>query len=163
VTRGLSAAVVIVAVAGCGGHGDDRPARTERTESPSLAPTATPTADRGPPTATAPSAPSPPLDATGPEDEPGGPGEDEVARTRVRVVIDAEGVTPPRTVVAPFLPLRITVRNDLPRRISVTLRPARRAVAVRPRSTRSFDAGGLVRGEHRLDAGSAGRALIVAR
>jgi hypothetical protein len=168
VKRPLAVALAVVALAGCGGSDGGDATRTEgttteRTDSPSLAPTPEPTAAGDPPTATAPSAPSPPLDATGPEEQPGGAGDEMPVRTRVRVVLDGEGLTPPRIEVPAFLALRLTVRNDLPRRVTVVLRGGHRPVSVRGRATRRFDVGGLQRGEYRLDAGEAGRGVIVAR
>ncbi len=159
--------VVAAGLAACGGT-DDSGGPKERTESPSLAPTAeptsmpTPTAE-GPPTASAPSAPTPPPDATGPEAEPGGAGDEEAARSRLRVVVDGEGITPPRVKVPAFLAVRITVRNDLPRRVTVAVRGVHPPVRVRARSTRSFNADGLQRGEYQIDAGAAGRGMLVAR
>ena len=163
--RAFVVAMMAVALAACGDEeGGGAPA--ERSESPSLAPTAEPTststAEGDPPTATVPRAPTPPPDATGPEEEPGGAGDEEAVRTRVRVVVDGEGITPPRVEIPAFLALRITVRNDLPRRVRVALRGAHRAVRIPARSTRSFDVDGLQRGEYAIDAGGAGRGTLVA-
>ena len=162
--RAVPAVIAALALAACG-DGNEENTATERDESPSLAPTpeSTPSPEATPPTATAPSAPPPPLDATGPEDQPGGAGDEEPIRTRVSVVIDGEGVTPPRVDVPAFLSLRITVRNDLARRVTVALRGGHGGVRVRARGRRSFTVGGLQRGEYPLDAGAAGRGLIRAR
>lgn len=161
--RALQLALVVAVVAGCGDDGDDPSSGgtpTQRSESPSLAPTPEAT----PPTATAPSAPPPPLDATGPESQPGGAGDEQPARTAVRVVLDGEGLTPTRVEVPPFLALRVTVRNDLHRTVTVALRGGHRALRIRGRSTRRLNAGGLRHGgAYTLDAGTAGRATIVAR
>ena len=163
--RGVLAAALLLAPAGCGGEDEPLSSPTVRNESPSLAPSATPTPTQSPtePTATAPSAPSPPPDATGPGEEgEGGAGDEEAIRSPVRVVIDGEGVTPPRVEAPAFLGLRVTVRNDLPRRVTVALRGAHRAVRVAARSERTFDVPGLQPGEYPIDAGAAGRATLVA-
>jgi Cupredoxin-like domain len=109
-----------------------------------------------PPTATAPSAPAPP------EDAQGGAGDEAAARTRITVVVDAEGITPPRLDVPAFLAVRITVRNDLPGAITVAVRGAHRSVRVPARARRAVDVDGLQPGEYPVDAGVAGRTTLVA-
>ena len=162
--RGLLAGALLLAPAACGGEDEPLSSPTVRDESPSLAPSATPTPTPTPtePTATAPSAPSPPPDATGPEEAEGGAGDEEAIRTPVRVVIDGEGVTPPRVEAPAFLGLRVTARNDLPRRVVVALRGAHRGVRIPARSERTFDVPGLQPGEYPIDAGAAGRGTLVA-
>jgi hypothetical protein len=156
--------LAVLALAACGGS-DPAATTTERDESPALptpTPTPTPTATATPPTATAPSAPSPPPDAEGGEGAEGGAGDEAAARTQVRVVVDGEGVTPPRTEVPAFLAVRVTVRNDLPRPITVALRGGHSGRQVAARREGSFDVAGLQPGEYAIDAGEAGRATLVA-
>jgi hypothetical protein len=156
--------LAVLALAACGGS-DPAATTTERDESPALptsTPTPTPTATATPPTATAPSAPSPPPDAEGSEGGEGGAGDEEAARTRVRVVVDGDGVTPPRTEVPAFLAVRVTVRNDLPRPITVALRGGHSGRQVAARREGTFDVAGLQPGEYAIDAGEAGRATLVA-
>jgi len=163
VRRAAALGLVTAVLAGCGGDAEPVSSPTIRDESPSLGPSSTPT----PPSATAPSAPAPPPDATatatpGAENQEGGAGDEEAARTAVRVVVDGEGVTPPQVEAPAFLALRMTVRNDLPRRITVAVRGAHEAVRVPARAERSFDVPGLQPGEYPVDAGPAGRGTLVA-
>jgi hypothetical protein len=156
--------LAVLALAACGGS-DPAATTTERDESPALptsTPTPTPTATATPPTATAPSAPSPPPDAEGSEGGEGGAGDEEAARTQVRVVVDGEGVIPPRMEVPAFLAVRVTVRNDLPRPITVALRGGHSGRQVAARREGTFDVAGLQPGEYAIDAGEAGRATVVA-
>jgi len=162
----LLAAAAAAALAGCGGQAEPGSTPTIRTESPAL-PTSTPTpAPEESPQATAPSAPAPPPDAGvaqghgAEEEQEGGAGDEEAARTPVSVVVDAEGMTPPRVVVPAFIALRVTVRNDLPRAIRVRGLGVR--LRVPARSRRSVDAGGVKRGRYELDAGAAGDAVVEA-
>jgi hypothetical protein len=171
VRRAAGLLAVAAVLAGCGDDGDDRAA------APTPTPTPTATAMPSPveePTATAPSAPAPPPDGgvdeghevqdarKRGEDQEGGGGDEEAARTPVRVVVDGEGITPPSVAVPAFIALRVTVRNDLPRAIRVRIGRERR-VTVRARERRAIDAGGLRPGRHAIDAGVAGRGVIVAR
>ncbi len=175
----LVAAALAVSLAGCGGGDEGTSAtstepdatQTPREGSPSLAPEASPTpsatpmpgATSTPPEASAPSAPSPPADATGPETEDeGGAGDESAARTPVRVVIDGEGITPPRVEVPAFLGVRVTVRNVLPRSVRVSLADGDGRRTVPAGRSASFTASGLQPGEHVLSAGVAGRAVVVA-
>ena len=161
----IAAPLACLGLAACGGEDEPASTPTIRSESPSLAsptPAATPTAPSTPPTATAPSAPTAPPDATGPEAGEGGGGDEEAARTPVRVMIDGEGITPPRTEVPAFLALRITVRNDLPRAVTMALRGGHQGEEIPAGDEASFDVGGLQPGEYPLDAGAAGRATVVA-
>jgi hypothetical protein len=159
--RRAAALLVAVCLGACGGADEPSSSPTVRSESPPL-PAASPTPTPTPPTASAPSAPSPPPDATGPEEQEGGAGDEEAARTRVGVVVDAEGITPPRTEVPAFLALRVSVRNDLPRAVTVALRGGHQGERIAARSRGSFDVPGLQPGEYPLDAGPAGRATVVA-
>jgi hypothetical protein len=156
--------LAVLALAACGGS-DPAATTTERDESPALptpTPTPTPTTTATPPTATAPSAPSPPPDAEGGEGGEGGAGDEEAARTQVRVVVDGEGVIPPRTEVPAFLAVRVTVRNDLPQPITVALRGGHSGRQVAARREGTFDVAGLQPGEYAIDAGEAGHATLVA-
>ena len=95
-----------------------------------------------------------------PEDAEGGAGDEAPARTRVSVVVDGEGITPPRLEVPAFIALRVSLRNDLARPITVQLGDRRIRIPARVKA--GFDADGLRPGEHQLDAGRAGRATLVA-
>ena len=150
----------LLGLAGCGGGGESG-STTQRTGSPPV-----PSAEAEPPTATAPSAPAPPPDAGvlqghGVEEQEGGAGDEEEARTPVVLAVDGEGMTPRRLVVPAFIALRITVRNDLSRPIRVRGAGADFAVPARARWT--VKAGGLRPGRHPVRAGRAGRAVLVAR
>ncbi len=159
--RALALGLLAAALSACGGEDEPISSPTIRDDSPSLAPS--PSATPTPPTATAPSAPTPPPDATGsPEEAEGGAGDEEAARTKLRVVVDGEGVTPPTIEAPAFLALRLIVRNDLPREITVALRGAHESVTVPARSERSLDVAGQQPGEYPIDAGDAGRGTLVA-
>ncbi len=160
-TRLAIAAVVVAAVlAGCGGDDESASSPTTRTESPPL-PTPTATPSPTPPTATAPSAPQPPADAMKGEDQPGGAGDEEEARVPVRLVVDGEGITPPSVAIPAFIALRLTVRNDLPRPVRIRVRAAEVAFSVPARGRRTVEASGLRPGRYAVDAGAAGRAVLV--
>ena len=179
--RDLAALLAVTAVTAAGCGADDEPSSTPtvRTESPPL-PTATPTATETPgraatpdePTATARSAPAPPPDAGVDEghgveeDQEGGAGDEAPARTRVTFVVDGEGITPPSKPVPPFLGIRVTIRNDLPRRIRGTYTeggetPTTGRFGVPARGRRAFSLPGLSRGRHTLEVVGAGQAAIV--
>jgi len=167
VSRWTTLGVAMIVAVGCGA--DDRPApvTTENDDSPSLA-SPTPTPSDTPPTATAPSAPAPPPDAGVPEghggeDQAGGAGDEEAARTPVDLVLDGEGLTPPRVEVAPFLGIEVRIRNDLPRdaRLVVSGRPA--PVRVGAGDERAIGLEGLRRGRsYTIDAGPGQDARLVA-
>lgn len=165
--RRAAVPLAALALAACGGS-DPAATTTERDESPALpaasptpTPTGTATPTATPPIATAPSAPSPPPDADG-EGGEGGAGDEEGARSPVRVVVDGEGITPPRTEVPAFLAVRVTVRNDLPRTVTVALRGGHSGRRIAAGAESAFDVAGLQPGEYVLDAGEAGRATVVA-
>jgi hypothetical protein len=161
--RGLvHLSILLVALAGCGGGGDSS-VRTERSESPDIAPT--------PPTATAPSAPEPPMDiptetptvtpteSPSPEDQEGGAGDEEAARLRVDLTIDGEGITPPIVTVTPFLALELVVRNDTARRQTLRFRGRTRNVPAG--RTGRLRAPGVRPGGYEIDAGAAGKVRLV--
>jgi hypothetical protein len=169
----VALAAVLLLAAGCGGE-------DERASAPTPTPTATPTATPTPiatpspdPTASAPSAPGPPPDGgideghgvqdlrEQGEDQEGGAGDEEEARTPVKLVLDAEGITPPSVEVPAFIALRVTVRNDLPRAARVRGLGVRFRVPARGR--RTVKAGGVRPGRHTLSAGALGRATVVAK
>ncbi len=150
--------------AGCGGSGprasstpSPQPvSKPTASATPSATPaaTSTPTAVATPPTATAPSAPAPP------EDAPGGAGDETAARTRVSLVIDAAGITPPQVAVPAFLALEFAVRNDTAHTRRV--RFGGEGVSVPPSGVRRLLAAGVRPGSHRLDAGPAGGVEVIA-
>lgn len=168
-----SLTALTLVLAGCGADDEPAPLGEENQTSPTLpsataSPTPTPTPSPTPPTATAPSAPAPPPDAGVPEghggeDQEGGAGDEEAARTPVDLVLDGEGLTPVRVEVAPFLGIEVTVRNDLPSAAELEV-PGRSAPVRLPagESTR-FELEGLrTDRSYTLDAGPGQDARVVA-
>ena len=145
--------------AGCGGS-DERAGTPTPTASPTRTPSPTSAAGAAP-TAFAPSAPEPPLDA--PEAQPGGAGDEQPIRQQVRLTIGAGGVTPRLVKVSAFLSVELVVRNATAAEQIVSVRGAkpRRAVSVGRGETRRLPVMGLRRGRYRIDAGQAGRATLV--
>lgn len=97
--------------AGCGGDAEKTKA-TDTVERVYRAPTTGQTTpeDVPPPTTPTETAPdAPPPAPTSPEDEPGGGGDEEPARTEVRLVGTRAGVRPLRAGVAPYISVRITL------------------------------------------------------
>jgi hypothetical protein len=142
-------------LAGCGGD-DDEPA----SPTPTATPTPTPT---GTPTAFAPSAPEPPEDA--PEAQPGGAGDEEPARQRVRLTIVEDGIRPQRVEVTAFLGVRLDVRNDTRREQLVTVVGARppRALSLGRGVRATLDIDGLRPGRYRIRGEPAGAATLVVK
>ena len=141
-------------LAGCGG--DDEASTPTATPTPTA--TATPEAT---PTAFAPSAPEPPEDA--PEAQPGGAGDEEPLRQRVRLTIGADGIRPRRAEVTAFLAVRLVARNDTRREQLVTVVGATppRALSLGRGVRATLDIDGLRPGRYRIRAEPAGAATLV--
>jgi hypothetical protein len=118
----LAAAALALAVAaiGCGGDDDERAATT-----PDQAPTATVTA----PTETEPAAPEPeptepepdePEPPASPEEQPGGAGDEEPARTLALFTGEGGRITPPVVRVPAFISIRVELRSGDGRRYGLT-------------------------------------------
>jgi hypothetical protein len=156
-----AAAAMLVAgllAGGCGGSEERAASTATPTPTPTPTPTVTPTAS---PTAFAPSAPAPP--ENGPEAQPGGAGDEEPIRQRVRLTIDDGGVTPRVVKVSAFLPVELVLRNATSGEQIVFVRAAKpsRAVSLATGETGRLRVDGLRRGRYVIDAGQAGRATLV--
>jgi hypothetical protein len=147
------------ALSGCGG-GDEQttaaPAPTPpaaATEAPTATPTATPTVT---PTPTATDAPTP----QSPEAQPGGAGDEQETRVPIELTIAQGGIKPPQVSVPGFLALELILHNKLPVEVVVRLQGAN-PIAVGPGETARAKLAGRKPGRYIIDAGAAGKALLV--
>jgi hypothetical protein len=108
---------LVLALAGCGGD-DEEPVAT--TTAPKPAPTATTTApDTAPaPTETAATQPEPPQ--TSPEDQPGGAGDEEPARTLALFTGENGRITPAVVRVPAYISIRVELRSGDGREYGLT-------------------------------------------
>lgn len=169
--RALATLAATLLVAGCGADDEPAPVRTENDDSPSLAsptPTPSPKPSATPPTATAPSAPAPPPDAGvaeghGAEDQEGGAGDEEAARTPVDLVVRGEEPMPRRVEVPAFLAIELRVRNDASGTIGVRVPGTDVAFRVPAGETRGGELEGLRPGrKYAVDIGTGIDTVIVA-
>jgi hypothetical protein len=154
VRAALCVLVAVAALAGCGGG--DEPDQ-------SAAPTATPP----PPATPSPSAtPTPtetaqPLPSVSPEDQPGGAGdENEAARVPVEFTVTDSTITPPQVAVPAFLALELIVHNKGSQQAVVRLEGAE-PLTVAPGQTGRVRLEGRRKGSYVVDAGAAGKAVLV--
>jgi hypothetical protein len=127
-----------VLLAGCGGSGNGSASAPARTPAP------TPTGN-------------------GPEAQPGGAGDEQPARQRVRLSIRDDGIAPRLVKVSAFLPVALVVRNETVHEQIVTVlgtRP-RRALSVGKGVTATLHLDGLRRGRYTIEGYAAGRATLV--
>jgi hypothetical protein len=106
---------LVLALAGCGGDDDEERAAT--TTAPTPTPTATVTAPTETEAETAAPAPTTP---TSPEDQPGGAGDEEAARTLALFTGEAGRITPPVVRVPAYISIRVELRSADGRRYGVT-------------------------------------------
>jgi hypothetical protein len=145
--------VAAAALVGCGG-GDS----ADQTAAPSATPTAT----------TPPATPSPtatgtvqPLPSVSPEDQPGGAGdENEAARVPVEFTVNDATISPRMVAVPAFLALELIVHNRGSQEAVVRLQAAE-PLTVAPGKTARARLEGRKKGSYVVDAGPAGRAVLV--
>jgi hypothetical protein len=147
----------VALLAGCGGERDEPvggtvEATTAQTPTATATPTPTPT-----PAATATAAPT--ATATAPPEEEGG--DESGNRVPVTITLAVEDVIPARIEVPAFLGLRMTVKNESgsERRLLID---GETVLEILPGATERIDVEGLRPGDHQLEAGESGRAVIVA-
>jgi hypothetical protein len=154
----LTLVALAAALTGCGGG--DRPAATATaaptatvTAAPSATVTAAPTVA---PTTTATATAT----ATSPEDEPGGAGDEAIARVPVALTIHPDGQLAPPTVAVPaFFTLELIVRNETGAAIAVTFQGTRLEVGSGATVHRRFE--GLKKGRYPVRAAGAGTATVI--
>jgi hypothetical protein len=130
-------------LAGCGSG--EEPAAT-------ATPAATPTA-----TATAAATTTP----TSPESEPGGAGDERIARVPVELTVHPDGQLSPATVSVPaFLALELIVHNETGAPIAVRFEGERLLVASGATERRRFE--GVRKGRYAVRAAGAGTATVIA-
>jgi hypothetical protein len=116
-----SALALVLAVIGCGGDDEERPATTATGPTPTAtvtAPTETEATETGAEPAPAPAEPEPP--PTSPEDQPGGAGDEEPARS-LALFTGEDGRITPRVVRVPaFISIRVELRSADGRRYGLT-------------------------------------------
>jgi hypothetical protein len=158
VRRALIPFLAAATLYGCGGDEEtgSAPAPTPSppaaaTEAPAATATATAT-----PTPTATDAPTP----QNPEDQPGGAGDEQETRVPVELTIANGGITPPQVSVPGFLAIELIVHNELPVEVVVRLQNAK-PIAVGPGETARAKVKGRKPGRYVIDAGVAGKALLV--
>jgi hypothetical protein len=144
------------ALCGCGGDEPTAPAPAPTppaaaTEAPAATPTPTAT-----PSTTATEGPTP----ENPEDQPGGAGDEEEARVPIELTLAEGGITPPEVSVPGFLALELIVHNELPVEVVVRLEGAT-PIAVGPGDTARARLEGRRPGRYRIDAGVAGKAVLI--
>ena len=150
----ISLLAAAAAVAGCGGDEETTSAPVS-TPSPPAAATEAPTPTATPsPTAT--DAPTP----ENPEDQPGGAGDEEEVRVPVELTLDSGGIKPREVSVPGFLALELIVHNELPVEVVVRLEGAK-PIAVGPDGTGRARLPGRRPGRYTIDAGVAGKAVLV--
>ena len=139
--------------AGCG----ERASQSPPTRTPT--PTATPKAS---PTAFAPSAPEAP--DNGPEAQPGGAGDEEAIRQRVRLTVGRDRAIRPRRIsLSGFLAVDLSIRNRSGggRLLSITGPGLERGVEIGPGLTVTTHLEGLRPGAYRIAVEEGGRATLV--
>jgi hypothetical protein len=114
-----AALALVLAFAGCGGD-DEEQAGTTTAPAEAPAPTATVTA----PTETAETEPAPsptePEPQTSPEDQPGGAGDEEAARTLALFTGEDGRITPPVVRVPAYISIRVELRSGDGREYGLT-------------------------------------------
>jgi hypothetical protein len=105
----------VIALAGCGGDDKKEVSGTVTSAPPPTQPAPTQPA----PTETAPTTPTetapseqPPATSTSPEDQPGGGGDEEPARTELEFRGTESGVKPRQAGVAPYISVRVTLTSE---------------------------------------------------
>jgi len=142
----------------CGGDDEPVPAsgpRAGATASPASTPAASATPEATA-TAPAPATVTPPVRTPTPrpgiggggEDQEGGAGDEEAIVETLRVLVDGEGVKPQVLRVAPSIPFKLIVKNDLPARLTVDFEGQNIAFVVDANSTYEQFVSGLPKGRY---------------
>jgi hypothetical protein len=109
----------VLALAGCGGD-DEEPAGTTTAPAEPPAPTATAPEPAPAPTETAQPPPETAQPQTSPEDQPGGAGDEEPARTLALFTGENGRITPPVVRVPAYISIRVELRSGDGRRYGLT-------------------------------------------
>jgi hypothetical protein len=150
--------LVAAALAGCGGDAVDQSAAPS---TPAPAPSAATEAATETPTASpSPTATEQPLPSVGPEDQPGGAGDEVAIRVPVEFTIADGGITPPQVAVPAFLSIEFIVHNKTSQQVVVRLEGAE-PMTVSAGGTGRARLEGRKKGSYVVDAGPAGKALLV--
>jgi hypothetical protein len=156
----LTTALVAAALAGCGGDAVDQSAAPS---TPAPAPSAATAAATATATATAsasPTATEQPLPSVGPEEQPGGAGDEEAIRVPVEFTLADGRITPPQVAVPAFLSIELIVHNRTSQQVVVRLEGAE-PMTVGAGETGRARLEGRKKGSYEVDAGPAGQALLV--
>jgi hypothetical protein len=150
--------LVAAALAGCGGEEVDTSA------APST-PAPAPSAATAAPTETATATPSPtateqPLPSVGPEEQPGGAGDEEAIRVPAEFTLADGAITPPQIAVPAFLSIELIVHNKTSEQVVVRLEGAE-PMTVAAGGTGRARLEGRKKGSYVVDAGPAGQAVLV--
>jgi hypothetical protein len=114
----------------------------------------------GEPAATATPSATPTRTATSPESEPGGAGDERIARVPVELTLHPGGQLRPATVSVPaFLTLELIVHNESGASIAVRFRGERLDVGSGATARRRFE--GLRKGRYAVRAAGAGGATVI--
>jgi hypothetical protein len=149
--------LVAAALAGCGGD----EAQTAAPSTPAPAPSAATEAATETARATAsPTATEQPLPSVGPEDQPGGAGDEEPIRVPVWFTITDAGIDPDQVAIPAFLAIELTVINKTGQQVVVRLEGAEPMTVAAGRTARAR-LEGRKKGSYVVDAGQAGQALLV--
>jgi len=158
----MIAALAALSLVGCGAGGGRQAAATAAPAAATPVASATATATPIAPAATArapAAATATPTVAASPEEQPGGAGDEEAARTALLVAVGPGGVTPAALTAPAFLGLELQVRNALAGPVTVTL-PGRPPLTVAAGGSARAALDGLRPGRYRLDAGTSGAAVL---
>jgi hypothetical protein len=150
--------LVAAALAGCGGE-----TQTAAPSTPAPAPSAATEAPTPTEAATAspePTATEQPLPSVGPEDQPGGAGDEEAIRVPVEFTIADGGITPNQIAVPAFLSIELIVHNKSSQQVVVRFEGAD-PMTVAAGETGRARLEGRKKGSYVVDAGPAGQALLI--
>ena len=152
----LATLLVAAALAGCGGDDGEQSSTT-----PAAAPSAaTETATAAETATPSPTATEQPLPSVSPEDQPGGAGDEEPTRVPIEFTITDGRISPPQVAVPAFLALELIVHNKSSEQVVVRLEGAE-PMTVGAGETGRARLEGRKKGSYVVDAGSAGKALLV--
>jgi hypothetical protein len=155
----LATALALLVLAGCGGDEERQAARPKPAPAPTETTKSAPSSPTG--TGTTRTEQVPTAIETSPEEQPGGAGDEEAARTPVLLTGGSGRVTPRVIHVQPFIAIRVQLRSA--DGAAYEVRFGRRVVRARPgRRTATADFVGLHAGRSLVGEGPEGPVRIVA-